>query len=94
MTLTSSSMICRHPDLLHAVAGDVILMMSVEAGAYYGVEHVGARVWELIAEPMTIGQICARLEDEYDVTPEACEAEVLAFLGDLAERRIVDVVAQ
>ena len=49
MTLTSSSMICRHPDLLHAAAGDVILMMSVEAGAYYGVEHVGARVWELIA---------------------------------------------
>ena len=43
---------------------------------------------------MTIGRICARLEDEYDVTPEACEAEVLAFLGDLAERRIIDVVAQ
>lgn len=92
MTLSPSSTVRRNPDLLHASAGDEILMMSVEAGAYFGLEQVGARVWELIASEITVEQICARLTAEYDVPLDVCEAEVLAFLAHLAERHIIDVV--
>ena len=91
MTLSRSSTIRRNPDLLHAVAGDDILMMSVEAGAYYGLEQAGARIWELMADPITVEQMCARLTEEYDVTADVCEAEVLAFLHHLAEQHIIDV---
>ena len=91
MTLSLSSTIRRNPDLLHATAGDDILMMSVEAGAYYGLEEVGARIWRLIADPITVQQMCACLTVEYDVASEVCEADVLGFLAHLAEHHIIDV---
>ncbi len=93
MTLHRSSTIRRNPDLLHAVAGDDILMMNVEAGAYYGLEQVGVLIWELIAELITVDQMCARLIDEYDVGADVCETEVLAFLAHLVEQHIIDVHA-
>jgi hypothetical protein len=33
---------------------------------HYGLEEVGARIWELIAEPRTVGEICDTLLDEYE----------------------------
>lgn len=92
--LSRSSTVRRHPDVLHARAGDDILMMSVEAGAYYGLEQVGVRIWELIAEPITVDQMCVRLIDEYDVGADVCEAETLAFLTHLAEQHIIDVAPE
>ncbi len=74
--------------MLHAVAGDDILM-SVEAGAYYALEQVGVRIWELIAEPITVEHLCARLTDEYAVGSDVCETEVLASLAHLAEQHII-----
>jgi len=94
MTLSRSSTVRRNPDLLHAVAGDDILMMSVEAGAYFGLEQVGARIWELVADSITVEQLCARLTEEYDVGSDVCEVEVLAFLGHLAEQHIIDVAPE
>lgn len=94
MTLSRSSIIRRNPELLHAVAGDDILMMSVEAGAYYGLEQAGARIWELIGDPITVERMCARLTEEYDVRSDVCEAEVLAFLHHLAEEQIIDVAVE
>ena len=90
--LSSSSTIRRNPDLLHAAAGNDILMMSVEAGAYFGLEQVGARIWEMTADQITVEQICTRLTAEYDVEPDVCEAEVLTFLARLAEQHIIHVV--
>jgi Coenzyme PQQ synthesis protein D (PqqD) len=48
----------------------------------------------MMSEPQTVSEICARLIAEYDVPPEVCEAEILAFfLAQMAEQRIIDVVA-
>ena len=69
---------------LSARVGDEIVMMSAEHGDYLGLSEVGARIWELIAEPREFDDICAELRREFDVAPEVCEAEVRAFVSELA----------
>ena len=76
--------IARKGDWLSARVGDELVMMSAESGYYIGLTEVGARIWELIAEPRAIDDICAELRREFEVAPETCEAEVRAFLGELA----------
>jgi hypothetical protein len=93
MALRRSSRVARNNEVLHASAGEELVMMSIEAGNYYGLDPIGRRIWEIIGEPQTVSGICARLIAEYDVPPEVCECEVLAFLSELAEQRIIDVVA-
>jgi hypothetical protein len=50
-----------------------------------GLSEVGARIWELIETPQEVTTLCSRLQEEYEVSPEVCSAEVDAFLNDLAK---------
>ena len=74
------------------LAGETVLL-SMTSAHYYGFEGVGARIWELIAEPMRVSAVCETIANEYDVAPERCQADVLAFLGSLDDvKRVVKVV--
>jgi len=59
------------------------------AGVYYGLDSVGARIWALLAEPRSVAELVTTIVDEFDVTPERCERDLLALLDDLAARGLV-----
>jgi hypothetical protein len=79
----------RNTDILHAPVGTEAVMMSIEAGRYYGVNAVGARIWELLETPHTVEQLCALICDEFDVDAHTCEAAVLEFTRDLIDNGVV-----
>ena len=70
-------------DWLSAKVGDELVMMSAEKGNYIGLSEVGARIWELIETPQEIETVCVLLQEEYEVAPEVCRAEVKTFLNEL-----------
>ncbi len=78
-------MVRKTGDWLAAKVGDELVMMSAEKGNYIGLSEVGARIWELIDTPREIDAVCAQLQTEYDVTPDACRAEVETFLNELVK---------
>ncbi len=71
------------------LAGEAAVL-DFKSGMYYGLDEVGARIWKLIAEPSTVGEICDTLLDEYDVEPDACERDVIALLGELAAKGLIE----
>jgi hypothetical protein len=42
-------------------------------------------------KPVRILDICNRLIEEYDVTPDRCENELLAILQDMADNYLVEL---
>jgi translation initiation factor 2 beta subunit (eIF-2beta)/eIF-5 len=58
---------------------------------YYGLDDVGARVWQLIQEPTVVKEIQATILEEYGVEPERGERDVLALLQDLANEGLIEV---
>jgi len=85
-----STTFIRNADILHAPVGtEEAVMLSIEAGRYYGLNAVGAWIWELLETPLTIGQLCVRICAEFDVDTQTCEAAVLAFTRELVENGIV-----
>jgi len=78
-------MVRKQGDWLAAKIGDELVMMSTEKVNYIGLTAVGARIWELIDTPQDVGAVCAQLLKEYDIPPEACRAEVDAFLNELVQ---------
>lgn len=68
-------------------------VLGIRSGAYYGLEGVGARVWELIQQPRRVEEVLATLLAEYDVAPETCERDLLALLGELVDEGLVEVRA-
>ena len=91
MSLGLDTVLRRNGEILHAsVSTEEAVMMSVAAGKYYGLNAVGARIWELLETPQSIAQLCAQIEDEFDVDATTCETTVLKFAGDLVDNGIVD----
>lgn len=70
-------------DWLSAKVGDELVMMSAESGAYIGLTEVGTRIWELLETPQERTALYEKLQQEYDVSAEACCTEVDAFLDEL-----------
>ena len=88
------TIICRSDALLSSNIGDDVVMMNIERGEYYGLEAVAARIWALTEHAVSVESLCERLAAEYDVVPEQCRREVLAFVDELLDHHIVQVVPQ
>ena len=75
----------RKPDLIAAEMDGDLVMMSVERGEYFGVGGIGARVWELLAQPTTVAEIARTICAEYDVDEARCLADMQAFVDALVQ---------
>ena len=71
--------------------GDEVAILDFKAGMYYGLDSVGARVWNLIQEPRTVGEIRDILTSEYEVDPQRCERDLVALLNRLVDEGLVEV---
>ena len=81
--LTLSTRLQRDPNLMAAEMDGELVMMSVDNGAYYGIGGVGATIWALLEAPMTLADVVQAIRNEYAVDEATCEADVLAFAGEL-----------
>ncbi|HEX3010407.1 MAG TPA: lasso peptide biosynthesis PqqD family chaperone [Syntrophomonadaceae bacterium] len=66
-----------------------VVMMSIENGQYYGLDEVGSIIWEMMSEPVQVKNVINRLMQEYEVTREECEKDVMAFLEKLHEKKLI-----
>jgi hypothetical protein len=88
---TASTIIRPDPRLIVSPLDNEVVMMSIERGNYYGLNPVAADIWRIIGKGVSIGGICDQLATEYEVTPEECTSEVMAFISKLLEERLVEI---
>ena len=72
------------------LAGEAVIL-SLQDGVYYGLNPIGARIWELIQEPRTVEEIAAHLAREYEVDRPRCEQDLHTLLRELASRRLIEI---
>ena len=89
MPFTATSRIVVSDEQVFTTLGGEAVILGMRDGVYYGLDAVGARVWELIALPRRVGDLVATIVAEFDVTPDRCERDVVALLDDLAARGLV-----
>jgi Coenzyme PQQ synthesis protein D (PqqD) len=69
--------------------GEETVILDLAAGAYFGLDPVGARIWQLMGEGRTLAEISETMLDEYEVERAQLEADVLRLTGELLERGLV-----
>lgn len=83
------SRLARSEEPLTAVVDGETVMFSPDQGLYFGLDAIGTRVWELLAQPRSLHDLCSILGGEYDVDPATCRADVRALVAELREARLV-----
>ena len=74
------------------VGGETVVL-DLASGTYYGLDPIGARIWQLMSEGQTLVQVCDAMLAEYDVTREDIERDVLALTQTLLDKKLVSVGA-
>lgn len=90
-TLSLDNHVMRNPDVISTDTGGETLMMSIEKGFYYGLNSVGSRVWALLEQNLSVGEICRLVEAEYEIDIVECERAVMAFIEQLAQNDLVSI---
>ncbi len=72
------------------LAGEAAIL-NIKNGVYYGLDPVGARIWNLMQEPRVVAEIQNAIADEYDVEPERCARDLVGLLEKLLAEGLIEV---
>ena len=80
-----------HPGVLFKTVSDGAVLLHVEEEIYFGLNDVGARIWQMLPPNCSsIDELCQRMSEAYaDVPPEVLRADVLELLAQLEENQLV-----
>ena len=81
-------------EVLSSKIDEEAILMSLEAESYFGLDPVGSRIWELLAEqPATTDELIGLLMQEYEVNETTCREHVEHFLDDMQANGLIKQIA-
>jgi hypothetical protein len=89
--LSDASRIVVSKDQVSCDLGGEAAILNLQNGVYYGLNPVGAHIWNLIQQPVTFGEVRDALLREYDVESTVLESDMQELLGQLIEQGLVEL---
>ena len=89
MKLTEKTIIQRNPDILASDIDGEKVMMSIQQGEYFGLGKTGSFIWDTIEQPIAISDLADLITEKYEVSKEQCINDIMPFLNDLAEKKLI-----
>ena len=77
------------PQVMSRLVGDETVLLDLASGMYFGLDGVGKRIWESVAEGHSLGQAAAVIAAEYEVEEAKAQSDVIEFASDLVERGLL-----
>jgi len=70
--------------------GEGLALLNLETNEYFSLNEVGAFVWGVLSQPQRSGEIVRAVVEKYDVTAEACAADVELLLEELENAALAE----
>ena len=78
-------------DALSQEVGGEMVILDLRSEQYFGLDEVGARIWQLMQENGELQQVFDRMLDEFDVQADSLETDMMALLGELERTGLVSM---
>lgn len=82
----------RRVDLQGSRVGPDIVIFDDRVGKYFASGPVGADIWDMLGEAISVEAICVRLLAMYEIDETTCQNEVDTFLSELRNLNLVEAV--
>ena len=69
--------------------GDETVILDLASGTYFGLDPIGARIWQLIGEGKSLGEVCEALLAEYEVSREQLQGDLERLLQELGSKGLI-----
>lgn len=67
------------------------VILDLASGIYSGLNEVGTSIWNLLDEPQSFASLLSALQEEYEVSDEQCRTDIIAFLIELVDNKLITV---
>ena len=68
------------------------VMLSIKNGKYYNLGTIGGVIWDYLQKPILVEELISKLQSEYNVEAEQCQADVLPFIEHLYEENLIALI--
>lgn len=89
MTDAASAWTCSSDAVYKRLDDDEAVLLDLRTQRYYGLDAVGARIWELLADDGRVDAVLERLLEEFEVDEAMLRADVERFLDELSREGLV-----
>lgn len=76
--------------LFQVLEGEAVLL-NLESERYYGLDDIGTRLWQLLAENGDVNAALVQLQSEYDVEADALREDMAKFFARLSEAGLLKI---
>jgi hypothetical protein len=90
-TLSRRSIVVAAKDQVSCDLAGEAAILNIKNGVYYGLDPVGARIWQLIQQPRSVDEVRETLVGEYEVEPERCEQDLITLFEKLLAEGLVEL---
>jgi len=78
-------------DQVSCTLEDEAVVLHLGRGVNYGLNPVGATVWNALQQPKTVNELVDLVIGEYAVEAAQCESDLLELLGKLENAGLIEV---
>ena len=86
-----SSIVSAGRDQVSSFLDEEAVILHLKSGIYYGLNPLGARIWELVQESTVVRDVKDTLLQEYVVSADRCQRYLLSLLEELRAARLIEV---
>ncbi len=69
-----------------------VAILDLKAAHYFGLNEVGAHIWQFLDEPRSVDGICRSVSEQFDIGPADCQADVSRFLASMRDAGLIEAV--
>lgn len=80
-------------DVVFRQLDDEAVLLNLKTGTYFGLDPVGARIWQLIVQQGSLADVFASMVEEYAGEPEDIERDLLELGRQLCAKGLAEVKA-
>jgi len=79
-------------EVLFTSMGEDAVLLHAQRGDYYSLNKVGARLWVLTDGSKTIGELAELITQEFEISKEQAESDIIELAEQLAKEGLVKAV--
>lgn len=83
--------VCAAPNQVSSRVGEEVAVLGLDKAVYYGLNAVGARIWELLQKPVQLDEVATIVSAEYDVDRETARRDLMELAERLLEEGLIEV---
>jgi hypothetical protein len=89
--ISDNTMVMLNENVVSCELDGEVAILNMNNGVYYGLNPIGAVIWELIENSVNVAQIIALVLTEYDVEKDLCRRDIFELLEELLKNGLVKI---